>query len=179
MVTRKNVMSHIGKKFKSIGNASPAKIAQYAGRAATNVGAGSLAMMQAANALKSGDVKGAVTAGHTAANKIIGKKNITAAGHVVLGKKGSEKVSKGVRIINRADKAVSQFQSGDVQGAVKTGMGKKAYDRATEAGNDHDTKMSHHIARAKHHSEQAQAVHTALTGRIPAVPIGGGGMKPR
>jgi hypothetical protein len=179
MVTRKNVLAHVGKKFKSIGNASPAKVAQYAGRAATNVGAGGFALATAANKLKSGDIQGAAKAGHMAANKVIGKKNITAAGHVVLGKKGSEKVTKGVKTINRADKAYSQYQSGDIEGAAKTAMGKKMYDKS-QAAPDPDSKMSHHIARAKHHSEQAQAVHSILSGKTPEDhAIGGGGMKPR
>lgn len=177
MVTRKNVLHNVGKKFKSIGTASPAKVATYAGRAATNVAKGSLAMVRAGEALSTGDVKGAAVYGHQAANNVIGKKNIKAASNVIIGKKATQGVSKGVRILNRADKAVGQYESGDVTGAAKTAMGKKAYDK-TQSAPSADSAMSHHIARAKHHSEQAQALHTAVTGMTPA-PIGGGSMRPR
>ena len=176
MVTRKNVFKHVAKKLSSITKASPEQVGKYASRAALNVASGGYALSKAAMALKEGDVRGAAAAGHTAANKIIGKKNIKAASNVVLGKKATQQVSKGVKTLNRADKAFGQYETGDFEGAANTAMGKKMRDKMNAAP-DPDSKMSHHIARAKHHSEQAQAVHTALTGKIPAVPIGAGGMR--
>lgn len=181
MVTRKNFGKHLGKAIKSIGKASPEKVGKYVSRGLNNLSQGGVALAGAAQALESGDVKGAAVGARTAANKVIGKNNIKAAGQVILGKKGAEKFSKGVKVINRVDKAAEQYQKGDVLGASKTAMGKKAYDKATQGGvsgpSDHSGKVAHHIARAKHHTEQLQAIHTAVTGQVPK-PIGATGVKP-
>ena len=156
---------HLASKVASIRKASPAEVAKYAARATTNVAQGTLALKNAGRALSQGDVKGAVVEGHRAANKIIGKKNIKAASNVIVGKKATQAISKGVRVVNRADKAYGQFEKGDYKSAAKTALGKKATDSVSD-------RMTHHVARAKHHSDRVSSYHAASTGRV-ADAIGG------
>jgi len=178
MVTRKNFGKSLGKAVKSIGKASPQKIDKYVARAANNISRGGASLAGAAMAAKSGDYRGAAQGVIGAANHVIGKKNIVAGKQVILGKKGMEKMSGVMKKIGRAEKAVDQYSKGDIAGATKTALGKKAYEKGIGVDLNHDGRIDHHIARAKHHTDQLQALHTATTGRIPA-PIGGGSIRPR
>ena len=178
MVTRKNFGKSLGKAVKSIGKASPAKIDKYVARAANNISRGGASLAGAAMAAKSGDYHGAAQGVIGAANHVIGKKNIAAGKQVILGKKGTEKLSGVVKKIGRVEKAADQYSKGDIAGATKTAMGEKMYSKTMGVDLNHDGRIDHHIARAKHHTDQLQALHTATTGRVPPV-IGGGGVRPR
>lgn len=182
MVTRKSFGKHVGKALKSIVKAKPEAVGKYVERGMNNLAQGGAALAGAAGSLATGDVKGAATGARTAVNKVVGKNNVKGLGQVVLGKKAASGVSKGIKKINRADSAFEKLKAGDVMGATKTAIGKKAYDKvnkkldqmnsAMSAPSSHSSKLDHHIARAKHHADQVQAIHSAVTGRLPQ-PVGG------
>lgn len=173
MVTRKSFGKNIGKALKSVVKAKPETIGKKVEKGLNNYVQGQVALGNAAMALKSGDVKGAAVGARTALNKTIGKNNVKALGQVALGAKAAGKVSQGIKKINRADSAIEKLKSGDMMGATKTALGKKAYDKVNKkidqmnASMSGPSKLDHHIARAKHHADQVQAIHSAITGRMP------------
>jgi len=173
MVTRKNVFKRVGKKISSISKASPEKIAKYSERAAINLHKGGAKMAQAGVLLETGDYKGAAQAAHSGVKTVVGQKNINAIGKVVIGKKAVKGVNRGNRIAGRADTALTQIQNGNTEGAMKTAMGKKAWNKSQQPsapGSSGDL-LAKHVERAKYHSDQAHAVHAAITGR-PGMDIG-------
>ena len=181
MPTRKNVFKSIGSRLQKASRARPEKAGKFATRAAMNLGQGHVALASGVGSLLSGDIEGAGKGFHTAANKIIGGKNLREASKATIGKKATQKISKGVKSINRGVDSYNMAKEGNIEGAAKRGLGKKAYDKANNApglmlagaasrmsggsgSSDSTSKLSKHLERAKHHSDRAQLYHTALTG---------------
>ena len=125
MPTRKGFFKSIGNRVTSALNARPEAAAKFATRGLANIAKGTALVAGGTAKLKDGDIRGAVRDYHSAANKVIGKKNITAGANVIIGKKASQNISKGVRVINRVDRAQQQAAAGDLRGAIKTAAGKK------------------------------------------------------
>lgn len=181
MPTRKNAFKAIGKRLDKASRARPEKAGKYAARAMMNIGQGTAALAGGVGSLLSGDIEGAGRGAHIAANKIIGGKNLREASKATLGKKATEKITKGVKAVNRGTESYNMAKEGNIEGAAKRGLGKKAYDKVNNApenaagmlakrmasaggGSSADDRVSKHLARAKHHSDRAQLYHAALSG---------------
>lgn len=171
MPTRKGIFKSIGNRVSSALNARPEAAAKFATRGLANIARGTALVAGGTAKLKEGDVRGAVRDYHSAANKVIGKKNITAAAHATIGKKASEKISKGVRVVNRLDRAQMQASSGDLMGAIKTAAGKKMTTRVKTGAKNVAMKAANRVTggrattirkRAKKAREKAKAIRAIM-----------------
>jgi hypothetical protein len=171
MPTRKGIFKAIGNRVSSALNARPEAAAKFATRGLANVARGTALVAGGTAKLKEGDVRGAVRDYHSAANKVIGKKNITAAAHATIGKKASEKISRGVRVVNRLDRAQQQAATGDLVGAIKMAAGKKMRGRVERGARSVAMKAANRATggratsirkRAKKARDQAKAIRAIM-----------------
>lgn len=163
----------IKKAFKSVVHAKPSQIKHYLGRAAINVAKGAQHGASALAKFETGDYNGAKSELHQGVKTVVGQNNINALADATIGKKAAGKINQANRIGIRIQKAIGQAQEGNFRDGLKTAMGKKAHD-----------KLSGHLTMAKHHSDQAAAIHGAMTGIVagdragPMPGAGGAGIRP-